>query len=192
MLKRKRPKLGLHTRLANSGWFQGGVWEGVRLSAGIGPFGLCPVQLYGRLVNGEFVYFRARYDLAEMEIRSTPKAKPHRQFSVEVRADTELGAGGMPVDEAVELIETWLTEYLGPKPDGRQEAKRGRWADWWSSVGDKQVFGIQLCFSSSAVSRLSLKSGSGMLHNGNRPVFGVLVQIGKFVLQLSSAASWKE
>lgn len=179
--KRRIP--GLHQRLVAGGWFQKAV----------GPFGGCPVQLYGRLHNGECVYFRARGRFVELEISSPDDhhfENPHRRFKEEVFIDHELGAGVLPTSVAVEFIEKWLTEYLGEKPAEKKRRTMGRIAQWWSSIEDKQLFGTLFSFAVTGGFRLAASRKVDMFHNGNRPVAGVALQFGPLVLHLSSAKSW--
>lgn len=181
MFKWKRPRLGLHQRLVRTGWFKGGI----------GPFGGCPVQVFARLNTGELLYFRARNDMVEMEI-SIQGQQPHRKFSQQVNIPGELGAGAMPVSMAVDFIERWLTEYLGEMPVQKEGKMGGKLVEWWSSLNDLRLLGLQLCFAAAGQNRCSISSRRDMFHNGNRPVPGVQMQLGKLVLQLSSARHWDE
>lgn len=181
-LKLRRVQFGLHRRLSRSGWFV----------VGCGPFGGCPVQAGGKLINGEFAYFRARGDTATLTISKSPGHEPHHTFSQPVWIDHELGAGVMPISQAVSLIEGWLTEYLGEKPVKQQEKAMGRLTAWWSSLNDLVFAGVQMCFAASGVFRFNISRKVNMFHNGERWIPGVTIQVGQLVLQLSTASNWDE
>lgn len=181
---KKQPKKGLHHQLAASGWFQ----------QGHGPWGFCPVQLSGRLVNGEWAYFRSRGREVSLEISSADDPdcdNPHRVFKQEVFVDHEVGAGALPVADAVRFIEMWLTEYLGEKPAKQEARKMGGVRAWWASLEDRQFLGVNLSFATTGSYRLSFSSKKDMFHNGNRPVRGMALQVGPLVLHLSSARCWQ-
>lgn len=86
-----------------------------------GPDGRVPVQLIGTLVSGEYVYFRARGCEATLEIAASQadwrNDRLLASWSKKVEYDPEnlFGLGVMEADECVELITSWLDEYLGSK-----------------------------------------------------------------------------
>lgn len=180
MFKLRRYPKGLHTRLQQSGWF----------SRGIGPLGGCPVQLFGQLTTGEFVYFRARGEEVTMEIFQRG-SKPHKCFSEQVFVDHPLGTGVLPTEQAVAMIERWLTEYQGEKPYLKQAREKGKVTTWWAGLGHKILCGLSLNFAVSSENRWGIVRKGNMLHNGNRPVDGLVLQAGLLQLQLSSARHWE-
>lgn len=180
---RKKRIPGLHRQLAASGWFQ----------SGDGPYGGCPVQLFGRLHTGECVYFRARGDSVSLEISSADDPDcdhPHRVFKETMIVDHELGTGVLPTPQVVLLIQKWLTEYLGAQPAERKRSKMNRFAQWWSSIEDKQLLGVQFSFAATGGFGLSASYKKDMFHNGENPVRGASLRVGPLVLHISSAGSW--
>ena len=76
-----------------------------------GPAGICPVQLFGLLENGEFVYFRARGRKVELEISRDPEDEPHAVYRKFLNVNHELGCGILPVEVCVDFIKAWLADY---------------------------------------------------------------------------------
>ncbi len=90
-----------------------------------GPFGVCPVQLFGMLLSGEAVYFRARGKKVEMEIKSAPHAEPHAHYVKLLDVNHELGTGILPNDICVEYINRWLADYISRCP-AKDQPFRGK------------------------------------------------------------------
>lgn len=102
-----------HPRLEKTGWFRQ-FW---------GPAGAFPVQLMGLLTTGELVYFRARGSKVTLEVAASEDefdgAAVIARFRKDVVVDEahEFGASMMDADEAAELVEQWLGEFLaGARP----------------------------------------------------------------------------
>lgn len=70
--------------------------------------GWLPVQAEGVLKTGEFVYFHARHEIAEMKISRDEsfKALPIAHYVAQ-----EWDAGWIEGDRCVELIERWISQY---------------------------------------------------------------------------------
>jgi hypothetical protein len=78
-----------------------------------GPSGMCPVQLMGTLVNGDFVYFRARGSKVVLEVSHLIEGAAHATYRKTVVVEgTELGTGVLPDAYAVACISRWLDDYL--------------------------------------------------------------------------------
>lgn len=81
------------------------------LARHFGPAGMCPVQLFGLLESGEFVYFRARGRKVELQISRSPEDEPHATYRKKLLVNHELGCGVLPVEVCVGYIKAWLSDY---------------------------------------------------------------------------------
>jgi hypothetical protein len=85
-----------------------------------GPSGAMPTQLFGTLVTGEYVYFRARHNVCKMEISEDSRNQSRLLARYVVQY---WDAGWIEGDKVCELIKTWLDRYysgdLGFKDSNR-------------------------------------------------------------------------
>lgn len=75
--------------------------------------GWCPVQCEGTLSNGNWFYFRSRWDTASLEIAAVPWTQPYlATFEELVTPGDKYAAGYLEAERAKELILRWVREYL--------------------------------------------------------------------------------
>ena len=103
--------------LTETGWFQKMV----------GPFGKVPVQFFGVLATGEFIYFRGRGKEASLEVYPSQEDEENgcnliARYSMTYPArqdlqdgEVDFGAGVMPEATAQALIQEWVSTYLRHK-----------------------------------------------------------------------------
>lgn len=112
--------------LLETGWF----------SKMVGPFGQVPVQFFAVLTSGEFIYFRGRGKQVYLEIYPSQEDEEmgrnliaRYSMTYPVREDlpageVDFGAGVMPEETAVALIQEWVSTYLRHLQQARDVSAR--------------------------------------------------------------------
>ncbi len=94
-----------HPELVATGWFRS-------LN---GPFQHHPVQFYGVLTTGEYVFFKARETTIKLDVYPSFQRSDNKDRLVRYEQRVETDPGDMSDEQCLVYIKRWIAQYLASK-----------------------------------------------------------------------------